>query len=104
MVIETNYFKVLKDRGVVATLSDLLDFSNYGATGPDEVEAKLTELERRYKRGDIEAANILIRQYKWAEDYTAQMGEALLSETDRELIAFHYAEIAMNLYLMGEEF
>lgn len=104
MVIETNYFKVLKDRGVVATLSDLFDFSDYGATGPDEVEAKLTELESKYERGDIKAANILVRQYKWAEGYAAQMGDAIMSETDRELIAFHYAEIAMNLYLMGEEF
>ena len=103
MTIRTNYFSILKNRGLLKVLQDILDLSEFGILDSEKIAPFIEKLEERYNKGDIEAGNILERLYYYIAEYTEKMGDVILCEYDRAMLTYHCEEIEMNLLLAKEE-
>ena len=103
MFIRTNYYELLKDKDIMKTVASRINVPGAGIYGKDGVYGYLCSLEGRYNQGDMEAGNLLVSAYKLAIDSIDETADEESFDIEKKMLAHHMGEIAMNVYLAGEE-
>ncbi len=103
MIIETNYYELLKDKDIMKTVASRINVPGAGIYDKDVVYGYLCSLEEKYAGGDARAGELLVSAYKLALEGIDETADEESFDIEKKMLAHHMGEIAMNVYLAGEE-